>query len=155
MQGGQGILGLFYTQVGELKFKTITCSALIAMIYLVVSNSRNLQSVVGDPMYPSGHVHIGLWLATLQVAVAAHGSLITHGLMQDLFSHAEWSGQSLSLEQPAGGGASVVKSAIIQSLYMNKHAWKKIRRNTHAFGMHEVDFRENHQNIYNALHAWN
>ena len=60
MQGGQGILGLFYTQVGELKFKTITCSALIAMIYLVVSNSRNLQSVVGDPMYPSGHVHIGL-----------------------------------------------------------------------------------------------
>ena len=58
MQDVQGIQGLFYTRVGELKFNT-TCSALIAIISLV-SNSRNLQSVVGDPMYPSGHVHIGL-----------------------------------------------------------------------------------------------
>jgi len=49
---------------------------------------RSLQSVVGEPMYPSGQVHLGVWLMTLQMAVGAHGLPTAHGLMHCLFWHA-------------------------------------------------------------------
>ena len=56
--------------------------------------SRGLQSVRGDPMYPSGHVHFGLWLITLQIALGAQGFPSAQGLIHFVFSHALKSGHS-------------------------------------------------------------
>ena len=42
---------------------------------------RSLQSVVGEPMYPSGQVHLGVWLMTLQMAEGAQGLSTAHGFM--------------------------------------------------------------------------
>ena len=52
-------------------------------------NLRGLQSVFGDPMYPSGQVHRATCPMTLQLALGAHAPLMAHGLIQFLFWHAE------------------------------------------------------------------
>ena len=57
---------------------------------------RGLQSVSGDPIYPSGHVHSGLWLITLQIALGAQGFLSAQGLIHFVFSHALNNGHSSS-----------------------------------------------------------
>ena len=49
---------------------------------------RNRQLVVGVPMYPSGHVQMGLCPTTLQLALGAHGRPAAHGLMHWRFRHA-------------------------------------------------------------------
>jgi hypothetical protein len=68
---------------------------------------RNVQLVVGEPMYPSGQEHTGLWLITWQWAVGAQGSWYAQGFIQSLFSHAVWSGHSSLFEQPSANVASV------------------------------------------------
>lgn len=68
---------------------------------------RSLQSVVGEPMYPSGQVHLGVWLITLQMAVGAHGLPTAHGFMHWLFWHADQSGHSSLCEQPTARAGSV------------------------------------------------
>ena len=52
-------------------------------------NLRGLQSVFGDPMYPSGQVQRATCPMTLQLALGAHAPLMAHGLIQFLFWHAE------------------------------------------------------------------
>ena len=63
-----------------------------------MTNERNylrlLQSVRGEPINPSGHVHSGSWLITLQIAVGAQGFLSAHGSIHFAFSHALNKGHS-------------------------------------------------------------
>ena len=70
-------------------------------------NLRSLQSVVGEPMYPSGQVHLGVWFITLQFAVGAHGLPTAHGFIHWLFLHAAQSGHSSLSEQPTAKAGSV------------------------------------------------
>ncbi len=70
-------------------------------------NLRSLQSVVGEPMYPSGQVHLGEWFMTLHIAVGAHGLPTAHGFMHLLFWHAAQSGHSSLSEQPTAIAGSV------------------------------------------------
>ena len=55
---------------------------------------RGLQSVSGEPINPSGHVHSGSWFMTLQMALGAHGFRSAHGFIHFVFSHALKSGHS-------------------------------------------------------------
>jgi hypothetical protein len=49
---------------------------------------RLLQSVLGDPTYPSGQVQTGLWFTTLQLALGAQRSCEAQGFKHFLFWHA-------------------------------------------------------------------
>ena len=55
-------------------------------------------------MYPSGHVHTGSCLTTLQFAFGAQGLSSAQGLTHALFRHAEKSGQSSFEAQPTDIG---------------------------------------------------
>ena len=46
---------------------------------------RGVHLVCGEPIYPFGQVHTGLWLTTLQLALGAQGLSTAHGLMHFLF----------------------------------------------------------------------
>jgi hypothetical protein len=46
---------------------------------------RGVHLVWGEPIYPLGQVHTGLWLTTLQLALGAQGLSTAHGLMHFLF----------------------------------------------------------------------
>ena len=56
---------------------------------------------------PAGHVHVGRWFETEQIALELQGFSWMHGLMQLLDLHAKLSGHSSSEEQPTSTGAAI------------------------------------------------
>ena len=84
------------------------------------NNLRGLQSVCGEPINPSGHVHNGLWFITLQIALGAQGLSSAHGLIHCRFRQAVYSGQSSSCSQPTDRTGSTGRSARI----WNHAYWK-------------------------------
>ena len=109
MQGDLGIQDQLYIQVLELKSHAFTLNILFYIKYRAFWQTNNrhhicikvrkiylrgLQSVRGEPMNPSGHVHSGSWLITLQIALGAQGFLSAHGFIHFVFSHALKSGHS-------------------------------------------------------------
>ena len=61
---------------------------------IIQKNLRGLQSVSGEPIYPSGQVHSGSWFITLQIALGAHGFRSAQGFIHFVFSHALKRGHS-------------------------------------------------------------
>ena len=58
-------------------------------------------------MYPSGQVHSGSWLITLQIAVGAQGFSSAHGLIHCRFRHAVYRGHSSFSRHPTDKMGSV------------------------------------------------
>ena len=77
------------------------------------NNLRGLQSVCGEPINPSGHVHNGLWFITRQIALGAQGLSSAHGFIHCRFRQAVYSGQSSSCSQPTDSTGSTGRSARI------------------------------------------
>ena len=81
-------------------------------------NLRGLQSVNGEPIYPSGHVHFGSWFNTLQIAVGAHGLSSAQGLIHLVFWHAVYRGQSSFWRHPTDRTGAVGNPTIIENMLL-------------------------------------
>lgn len=56
---------------------------------------RMTHSMFGLPLYPAGHLQVGLWAIVWQIAVGAHSSLLQGSIqVRDRRSHARLVGQS-------------------------------------------------------------
>ena len=71
-----------------LEWLCVVCSVYILCVNFVqyfVQNLRGVHFVWGEPIYPFGQVHTGLWFTTLHSALGAQGLSTAHGLMHFRF----------------------------------------------------------------------